>query len=58
MYGFGLFRMKTWRAKITAAQTITEDGTMSKPYGNRRAMLKDSAENIWQIATHNQTGFR
>ncbi|HSY08247.1 MAG TPA: VOC family protein [Steroidobacteraceae bacterium] len=40
------------RAGAAGATTLEEP--MDMPYGDRRAMVKDSWGNIWQIATHKE----
>jgi PhnB protein len=40
----------TYRRAIEAGATSLED-PRDVPYGDRRAMVKDSWDNIWQIAT-------
>lgn len=43
----------TYRRAVAAGATTLEE-PMDMPYGDRRAMVKDSWGNIWQIATHKE----
>ena len=44
------------RAIEAGAESI--EAPLDMPYGDRRAMIKDPAGNIWQIATHNEEAFK
>lgn len=44
------------RALDAGAESL--EAPQDMPYGDRRAMIKDPAGNIWQIATHNEEAFR
>jgi PhnB protein len=47
---------KTYSRAVSAgAESIEEP--RDTPYGDRRAMVRDPAGNIWQIATHKQEAF-
>jgi PhnB protein len=43
----------TFRRAIAAGATALEE-PMDMPYGDRRAMVRDSWGNTWQIATHQE----
>jgi PhnB protein len=42
-----------YRRASAAGATVLEE-PMDMPYGDRRAMVKDSWGNLWQIATHKE----
>jgi len=44
------------RAVEAGAESL--ETPLDMPYGDRRAMIKDPAGNIWQIATHNEEAFQ
>jgi PhnB protein len=43
----------TYQRAIAAGAISLEEPT-DLPYGDRRAMVKDAWDNIWQIATHKE----
>ena len=48
---------ETYRRALEAGAESIE-APQDMPYGDRRAMVKDPAGNIWQIATHNEEAFK
>nr|WP_260434814.1 hypothetical protein [Burkholderia sp. Bp8992] len=38
--------------RAIAAQAVSLEAPADLPYGDRRAMVRDSWGNVWQIATH------
>ena len=48
---------ETYRRAVEAGAESLEP-PQDTPYGDRRAMIKDFAGNIWQIATHDEEAFR